>query len=225
MSEEDDSGSDSEGDTNATPPARKRGRPQRSFNSTDSGTVIKETFKGRKTKVTTKSNYRGKLEQIKAYFVKYHPEALVDGEVVPPIQTEPLLDFFSYIFIGAHERSKLDGPDDIPEKEPDPYSSSLIKGYRSAVVYLYTEKLLKIDPELDGEINCMIEGYEKVINELKRRGLMKPGEGKSALKERQHPPVTNKITPRHAQSHLCPTPEPGTSTSTRQDLHTEKITA
>jgi hypothetical protein len=161
---------------------KKRGKTPRIFQSSDSPKMIKEKFKGKKTKDRTKSNYKGKLGQIELYFQKIHPEALVEGKLEAPIPAEPLLDFFSYIFIGAHERGKLNGPNDIPDKEPDPFSSSQIKGYRSAVVYLYTQKLMKIDPELDGELTAMIEGYDKVINELKRRGLMKPGEGKSALK-------------------------------------------
>ena len=92
------------------------------------------------------------------------------------------MSFFSSVFVGAFERNKLNGPEDVGENDPDPFSSSQIKGYRSAVVSLYTEKLMKIDPALDAELGSMLEGYEKVINDLKKKGLMKPGEGKSALK-------------------------------------------
>ena len=160
-----DSDSDSEVEERAPP---KRGRKPRSYTSNDSSDTIKDNFKGKKTKERTKSNYGGKLNQIKEYFEANHPEALVEGEVVAPIPSEPLMNFFSYIFIGAHERGKLAGPDFIPPGDPDPYSTSQVKGYRSAVVFLYTEKAdrssLKLVPTLIGsgqnmsgqEVVCLI---------------------------------------------------------------------
>jgi hypothetical protein len=77
---------------------------------------------------------------------------------------------------------KLDGPENISDKDPDPFSVSHIKGFRSAVVHLYTRKNMKLHPELDREMSRMIDGYDKVINDLKKAGLMKPNEGKRALK-------------------------------------------
>ncbi|KAE8960226.1 hypothetical protein PF011_g30165, partial [Phytophthora fragariae] len=55
-------------------------------------------------------------------------------------------------------------------------------GYRSALVDVYRAKLLEMDPQLDTELRRVLEGYEKVINSLKKRGLMKINEGKRQLK-------------------------------------------
>ena len=40
---------------------------------------------------------------------------------------------------------------------------------------------LVVDVVLDLELSQAIDGYEKDINELKKKGLMKPEEGKSPL--------------------------------------------
>ena len=50
----------------------------------------------------------------------------------------------------------------------------------SAIVNYYDN--VRLDPRLDAELNQLIDGYEKLINELKLKGLMKPGEGKRDLK-------------------------------------------
>eukprot|EP00602_Paraphysomonas_sp_CaronLab_P009571 CAMPEP_0185020870 /NCGR_PEP_ID=MMETSP1103-20130426/3520_1 /TAXON_ID=36769 /ORGANISM="Paraphysomonas bandaiensis, Strain Caron Lab Isolate" /LENGTH=44 /DNA_ID= /DNA_START= /DNA_END= /DNA_ORIENTATION= len=41
---------------------------------------------------------------------------------------------------------------------------------------------MKLDVDLDIELSQEIDGYEKDTNELKKKGLMKPEEGKSPLK-------------------------------------------
>ncbi|POM59321.1 hypothetical protein PHPALM_31967 [Phytophthora palmivora] len=57
-----------------------------------------------------------------------------------------------------------------------------IWGYRSALVDVYRSKLLGFDPQLDTELHRVLESYEKVINDLKKRGLLKINEGKRQLK-------------------------------------------
>jgi hypothetical protein len=100
--------------------------------------------------VGTVKNYSGKLNQIVEFYEEHFPEELTeDGTLEAPLSTEPLLNFFSYIFIGAHERLKLDGPENISDKDPDPFSVSHIKGFRSAVVHLYTRKNMKLHPGYD----------------------------------------------------------------------------
>ncbi|KAJ8561493.1 hypothetical protein ON010_g8188 [Phytophthora cinnamomi] len=63
-----------------------------------------------------------------------------------------------------------------------PLSTSCVWGYRSALVDVYRSKLLELDPQLDTELRRVLEGYEKVINDLKKRGLLKINEGKHQLK-------------------------------------------
>jgi hypothetical protein len=103
---------------------RRRGRATRKFTSSDTATQIRAAFKNKKTKPKTKGNYNGKLNQIKEFFVEHYPDALnADGELEAPLEDGPLLHFFSYVFMGAHERLKLNGPEDVSSQMPDPKNS------------------------------------------------------------------------------------------------------
>jgi len=63
-----------------------------------------------------------------------------------------------------------------------PYSVSHLQGYRSAILDLYQSKKVPLDPTIDAEWLKMHLGYEKLINSLRQRSLMKPREGKLYLK-------------------------------------------
>ncbi|ETK73628.1 hypothetical protein L915_19461 [Phytophthora nicotianae] len=47
---------------------------------------------------------------------------------------------------------------------------------------VYPSNLLKLDPQLDTELRRVVEGYQKLNNNLKKRGVMKINEGKRQLK-------------------------------------------
>jgi hypothetical protein len=79
---------------------------------------------------------------------------------------------------------------DAPE-EMEPYSASHIKGFRSAIVNFYDT--LRFDDETDKQLNDILMGYEKLINELKQKGLMKPGEGKRDMKPRGYQLLAEKF--------------------------------
>jgi hypothetical protein len=48
-------------------------------------------------------------------------------------------------------------------------------------VDLYTSQSMTVDPRLNVELNEMMIGYEKHINELRQRSLMRLEEGKEDL--------------------------------------------
>jgi hypothetical protein len=52
-------------------------------------------------------------------------------------------------------------------------SVSNVKGYRSALVDLYKKDHLTLENSLDTELKAVLDGYEKLINDLKKRGKMK----------------------------------------------------
>jgi hypothetical protein len=89
-----------------------------------------------------------------------------------------LLDFFSCLCADGFQRDQLDGPENVAQGSPDPYSISHIRGHRSAIVDLYTQANISLDETVSEEINNILDGYEKTINSCKLKGLMKTTEEK-----------------------------------------------
>ncbi|OWY90235.1 hypothetical protein PHMEG_00041729 [Phytophthora megakarya] len=58
----------------------------------------------------------------------------------------------------------------------------VLRFLRRCLVDVYRTKLLEVDSQLDTELHRILQGYEKVINNLKERGLMKINDGKRQLK-------------------------------------------
>jgi len=150
------------------------------LDGTDSASVA-INMADKKTNDSTKKNYKNKHKYVAQYFLKNFPTAMDGDKIKIPIDAASLTSFFGYIMASADARSKLRSPCDIREGEPDPWSVSQITGYKSAIVALYTKVGSRIEASLDTELKAMIEGYEKVIMSLKKRGLMKIGEGKKPL--------------------------------------------
>ena len=80
------------------------------------------------------------------------------------------------------QHTKLNGPQDITEATKiEPYGSSTLEGFRSALVDLYKrhkQNKLKFSDELDIKLKELLDGYEKTCNDLKKKGLMKLSVGK-----------------------------------------------
>jgi hypothetical protein len=160
---------------------RGRGRNDQ-YHSTETNREVATAFKVKRTKVGTKRTYSSKITKFKEWLVEKHPDGLDDDmEVIIPVADNIFKDFLGHLFTPAHERAKCISPEDIPPGEADPYSATTIKGYRSAIVDLYTSQSLTVDPRLNVELNEMMTGYEKHINELRQRSLMKLEEGKEEL--------------------------------------------
>jgi integrase len=143
---------------------------------------VAAAYKLRRTKENTKKAYKSKMKVFKEYLALNYPDSLrADGQVRLPIRKEPLINFFGKLFSTAHELGKLRSPEDIPAGHKAPLSISSVNGYRSAIVDLYTQNGATLPASLNQELGEILSGYEKHINELKKRGLMKLEEGKKAL--------------------------------------------
>jgi hypothetical protein len=60
-------------------------------------------------------------------------------------------------------------------------SASCMQGYKSALIWWYAEKKLKLDQAQNDWIDNFIKGYKKIVADKKARGVMSISEGKSAL--------------------------------------------
>lgn len=129
---------------------------------------VANAMKAKRTSMGTKGNYNSKISHYIKWAERHTPLCIVNNEVTLPMNKESVLSFFGHICSPAYERLNISDPLDVLEDADDPYSVSHIKGYRSAFVNLYTVQNMKIDDELNAEINQVLEGYAKTINELKK---------------------------------------------------------
>jgi archaellum component FlaC len=145
---------------------------------------VAQQLQSKRTNDGTKLNYASKVKIITEWMLEYSPESIdEDGHIKIPAEKEAVLKFFGHI---CSEASKLDSTMidsyENDSKKKSPMSVSNVKGYRSALVDLYKKKHLQLDPCLDTELKAVLDGYEKLINNLKKDGKMKNNEGKRHLK-------------------------------------------
>ena len=81
----------------------------------------------------------------------------------------------------ALRRLKLNSADELNEEDEDVFSISHISTFRAAIVDLYRKQSKCLEPDLDKELKNILDGYKKIINKLKQRGLMKLHEGKREI--------------------------------------------
>ncbi|ETP31797.1 hypothetical protein F442_19371 [Phytophthora nicotianae P10297] len=116
------------------------------------------------------------------WLASHHPDN-IDSKTKKmriPLPKPAVLGFFGHICSPAHvcERDSVEAG----ASSKTPLSASCIWGYRSVLVDVDCAYLSELDPDIDTELRRVLEGYEKVINNLKKRGLMKINEGKRELK-------------------------------------------
>ncbi len=75
----------------------------------------------------------------------------------------------------------MNSADELNEEDEDVFSISHISTFRAAIVDLYRKQSKRLEPELDKELKNILDGYKKIINKLKQRGLMKLHEGKREI--------------------------------------------
>ncbi|KAF4135001.1 hypothetical protein GN958_ATG15817 [Phytophthora infestans] len=117
-----------------------------------------------------------------AWLALHFPQTIdsIMKKMLIPLPKEAILGFFGHICSPAHMCDR----DNVGEQDASslPLSASCIWGYRSALVDVYRAQLIELDPLIDTELRRVLEGYDKVINDLKKRGLIKINEGKRQLK-------------------------------------------
>jgi hypothetical protein len=157
-------------------------------------------MKDRRTKTGTKRNYQSKINVIVKWLQHHAPEALDNNNMIhipsssfiqnddEKLQHQEHLNILRHNikrFFGAMSLNAavlLRANDEDVASLPTPLSISTLRGYRSALVDLYRVRGIKFDPLIDFESNEILDGYEKVICELKQKGRMAINEGKRHLK-------------------------------------------
>jgi hypothetical protein len=138
-------------------------------------------MQSKRTNDGTKRNYKSKLNVMKIWMMQHHPTAIKsNNELSIPVPKKAVIEFFGELSAKAAVLSVA--RDQEVADLPTPMSASTIKGYRSALVDLYRDNQKELDKKRDLELMNIINGYEKVINELKQRGRMSISEGRRHLK-------------------------------------------
>ncbi|KAG6954797.1 hypothetical protein JG687_00011590 [Phytophthora cactorum] len=104
---------------------------------------------------------------MKTWLIAHYPSTIDDDtrELRLPLSKETILVFFGHICSPAHDCDR----DGINANDS------------SALVDVYHSKLLELGQPVDTELRRVLDGYEKVINSLKKRELMKINVGKRQL--------------------------------------------
>lgn len=135
-----------------------------------------------RTKKNTKGRYQKCNEAATRWFAEHHPECLTPhGQIDIPIPTAAAIEFLASHCRRGYERSKVKDGDEIPEGQLKPYAYSSLNNFCSALKDLYKQKNIAPTADLDSEISKLILGYQKLLNDLRKRGLFRITEGKQAL--------------------------------------------
>ena len=148
-----------------------------SVSAADIGTAVKR----RRKDEGTRKNYRGALSCVAIFLNsedQYKDCFDSSGCIKVPFRVDAAAAYFGalckpgYDLVAAGERTPA---------TVEPYSVSTLTSHRAAIVDLYEDKGKKLEPELNAEINGIINGYEKVLAELRLKGLIKLQEGRLPL--------------------------------------------
>lgn len=144
---------------------------------------IAENLQSKRTSAGTKGTYGSKVKKAIEWFKEHRPHCLSSQktEFVLPIPCKELKEFFGHLCSAAHEREKLKSAEEITAEMEDPSSSSTVVGYRSAIMDLYRTAKIEMDATTKLELGMLLDGYDKLLTSLKRRGLMKISEGKRPI--------------------------------------------
>lgn len=146
-------------------------------------TVASNSVIERRTSEGTKSNYAQKVKQIAQWYEESWPQEVVDGKLSLPLSDESVIAFFTHKCMFAIVRKDLKGRHEITEATAnEPYVPSYLTGFRSALVDLYRLKKQKMSQYLNDKLKELLDGYEKMCNDLKKKGLMTLNPGKRELR-------------------------------------------
>jgi hypothetical protein len=149
----------------------------------EQGGEIAGDLQNKRTSPGTKGTYGSKVKKAIEWFAAHRPNCLNTqrSEFVLPIPCKELKEFFGHLCSAAHKREQLKSAEEITEDMEDPSSSSTIVGYRSAILDLYTTAKMDMDAQTKLELKMLLDGYDKLLTTLKRKGLMKISEGKRPI--------------------------------------------
>jgi len=141
-----------------------------------------EELADKRTEESTKNNYRSKVKQMVLFLKANAAECINEqDEIIIPMPILQVKAFFGRLCQEALRRLKLGSADELNEGDEDVYSISHVSTFRTAIVDLYRRRSMTLEPDLDKELKNILDGYKKIINKLKQRGLMKIHEGKREI--------------------------------------------
>lgn len=143
----------------------------------------------------TKKCYASKVRLSINWFTEHRPECLTPdlSELKLPIPCDALLDYFGHLGKPALIREHLTGPEQLTDDMPVPLSHHTMQGYRSAIVDLYTVAGLVLDKTTDLRLGALLDGYEKLVRQLRLKALMKIKEGKSPINMDGYSMIADKL--------------------------------
>jgi hypothetical protein len=169
---------------------RKRGSDGRPAG--EDASAIAKKLKAKRTNDSTKRQYSSRIGTMTQWMRENHSDAIDEQSdaIRLPAERNAVLAFFGHICSAASLRDEATS--DV-ESTQAPLSFSGVTGYRSALVDLYRGAELQLDPDLNAELKTILDGYQKLLNDLKKRGLMKINEGKRHLKSSGYSMLASKL--------------------------------
>jgi hypothetical protein len=149
----------------------------------DDDAAVADAMMGKRTKETTKDCYSWCIRDALLWFRIKRPDCLTaDGsEFRIPIPIDALHEFFGHMCSVAHKLSKLPPGSSADPEDPDPPAFTTVNNYKSALLDLYKGQDITIPAETRSRLGQILDGYNKQLNELRRRGLVALTEGKREL--------------------------------------------
>jgi hypothetical protein len=113
-----------------------------------------------RTQEDTVYNYNNLIKHVIDYFRNNRPELMgADGEIIMPLSTEAVIQYFGHLMRPAYLRAKLIGPQELTEATSvAPFSSTYLGSYRSAIVDLYRLTKTTMPDDLNLEWKGMLKG-------------------------------------------------------------------
>ena len=144
--------------------------------------AVAENLISNRVREKTVKAYRCKLITVGKWVKQHNGEVGDDG--LPTLPLDPVL---TISFFGELARPRLEAhpifgkPRKKLVQNSGFLSTSTAGGYKSAIVWLYTENKQTMDPGLNKEMNKLISGYKKSVGDKKQEGVISCFEGKRPL--------------------------------------------
>jgi hypothetical protein len=135
------------------------------------------------TEKNTKDRYRSCVADALIWFREKRPNCLNQNNTAftIPIPVDALIKFFGHLCSIAHERSKMGDDEELDPEDVEPPPLSSVSLYRSALFDLYRGADVPVPPATTLQVKKILDGYKKLINNLRKRGLAPLSEGKRDL--------------------------------------------
>ncbi len=147
-----------------------------------SALAVAESMISNRIRERTAKGYRNKLAMLGRWLAA-NGQAVDDTSIpVLPLHPELTISFFGELVkprVAVHPVFGKPKPKLL--KNGGHVSASTAGGFKSAIIWLYTERKQVIDTSLNKQMNLFISGYKKTVGDLKQDGTMSCFEGKRPL--------------------------------------------